>query len=720
MDGRRARRVALALTVLGAVVAFLSASELFPYRSLNHDEGVYLQQAAMLLEGQLYYRPPVPGAMRPWFFVVSESGMYPKYAPVPAAVFALGKLLGAYELALVGVGAALVGLTYDVTARAFDRRTGLLAAALLLTAPMFVVQSGSFLPYAVTTALNLGFAAAFLRADETGNPRWAALAGAPVGFAAFARPYTAVLFAAPFIVASLADLYHEFRGSVVRHGTTALFGAAGVALALGYNAIVTGDPFTFPYAAFAPLDGLGFGHRELLGHELDYTLELAVESNAAAVRTLLTDWGPLGALGTALAAVGTVVVGRRASDRGVERGPLLLAGVFVSVVVGNLYFWGTYNALGAIDDPNDGLVHFLGPYYHYDTLLPLAAFAAVGALALAGRARRRIDDLFPEHRRAALVVCLLLGGALAAGVGGLALARPVGDNAVVTDEYAAAYEPIETEDPENAVVFLPDTYGPWLNHPFQHLRNDPDFDSGAVYALDDEENFAVVDSFPNRTLYRYGYRGVWNPTDGTPVTPRLQRVERASGERVTFAARVGLPASADSVSVRLEGEDGASAVYGARANKNLPLNLTLAGGEATLSGPIERTDTGSEGTIAVSGPTELVLTVFVDVAPGNRLTYRFTLPAEARNGSVRALTADIEACRIARRCGDAAAYVPGESDLPEWTSVETALQNGSAERTRSRTQTRTMERAMSRPPVSGSRVVSPSRSPYSMGTSRTS
>ncbi|MFW6288530.1 MAG: alkaline phosphatase, partial [Spirochaetota bacterium] len=54
----------------------------------------------------------------------------------------------------------------------------------------------------------------------------------------------------------------------------------------------------------------------------------------------------------------------------------VLAGLFVSVIAGNVYFWGNLNILGDLADPNDGLIDTLGPYYHFDLLVPTAAFAA--------------------------------------------------------------------------------------------------------------------------------------------------------------------------------------------------------------------------------------------------------------------------------------------------------------------------------------------------------
>ena len=65
---RRPTDVALAaVAALVAALVFSVAGEFFPYHSINHDEGVYLQHSAMLLEGKLWLEPPVPDTVRPWF-----------------------------------------------------------------------------------------------------------------------------------------------------------------------------------------------------------------------------------------------------------------------------------------------------------------------------------------------------------------------------------------------------------------------------------------------------------------------------------------------------------------------------------------------------------------------------------------------------------------------------------------------------------------------------
>ncbi|WP_158056971.1 ArnT family glycosyltransferase [Halorussus halophilus] len=696
MNRRRFRLFSGALSVLAGVTVFLVAFELFPYHTTNHDEGVYLQQAAMLLEGQLSVWPPVPEAFRPWFFVRDGARLYPKYAPVPAAMFAVGKVLGEFRLALALVAAGNVALLSAVVTEAFDRRTGIVAAVLFAASPLFLINSAAFLPYAPTTFWNLLFAFAYLRAAKTQSRRYAALAGIAVGVAFFSRPYTAVLFAAPFIAHALYSLVREFsRERLTRLSVTAAFGLLGVVAALAYNAAVTGSPFTFPYEAFAPQDGLGFGHREILGYSRNYTPELALRANAEVVSLFFTEWVVGGPLGTLLAAVGLGVFLRRewvgeVDFRGawrslrIPRGLVdasnfeftetqaraILAGLFLSIVAGNVYFWGNLNVLGSLADPNDGLVDTLGPYYHFDLLVPTAVFAAHGALATTDRLSTALSRRSIRPRTATLAIASL-GVLLLATSTGAVLAPTVQENAAITDEYEAAYQPFEQRDLSNSVVFLPTPYGDWLNHPFQHLRNGPDFDGETVYALDDGgDSLAVAEAYPNRTYYRYVYRGQWAPYSGEPVEPALQRVHVARGDALALRTTVGVPAHADRVSARVSTESGTAyyAVNGTPAN--LSTRIVVENGTARLAGSAVL-PVGGNATVPVAREDEVVVQLFVSDATGGGFTYRLELPVRRANGTVSALSPYREVCFDPVTCNGEAAYVKGS--VPDDVRMETIL-----------------------------------------------
>ena len=111
----RDRQATLAVAVLTGIAVFLVGESLFPYYTSNHDEAVYLQQAELLLDGQLRMYPPVEESFRPWFFVEESGAMYAKYTPAVTGVyFAFGGAVGSYRLSLAVVAALAVALTDGV------------------------------------------------------------------------------------------------------------------------------------------------------------------------------------------------------------------------------------------------------------------------------------------------------------------------------------------------------------------------------------------------------------------------------------------------------------------------------------------------------------------------------------------------------------------------------------------------------------------------------
>ncbi|GAB7009933.1 ArnT family glycosyltransferase [Halorubrum trueperi] len=725
------------LTVAAALVAvasggltFVLAATLFANHSVNHDEGVYLMQAALLLSGQLeIHAGALADAFHPWFFIEDGGRLYPKYSPVPAAMYALS--MGLFDepratLAVVAAGNA--ALVYLLGSLSFDRRVGLAAAVLFAASPMAIVTSSVFLPYAPTTFLNLLFAVAYLRSVRDRSLPLAGVAGVAIGLAFFARPFTAVLFAAPFIIHALVRVASSIReagalslplsGPMRRHGLTALFGTLLVGVTLAYNFRITGSPLTFPYEAFAPMDGPGFGERRILGHSVDYTPELALRSNGYALWYLATRWVVAGPAGTALALAGGALAARRwrlgnralaglgsgtsrsaglsgslgssgllgssistADPRFERTAGYLLGGVVVSVILGNLFFWGTNNLLATFSDPTDGLVAGFGPFYHFDLLVPLSVFGGVAVVAVGGalaRIRERIaSGLTPRTARRLVAVAaalLLLVGAFGAAT---AVEEPLDRHATQADKYEAAYEPIESASFDDDLVFVPTPYGEWLHHPFQSLRNDPGLDGEVVYALDRDpiEDFAVLDAYPARDLHRYAYRGEWTPDPDRHVTPKLEPLDRREGERIDAETTVGVPERVERARVRVEtvrgaggdGTDSHASYAVTDPDDSIAVDWSLTPERAQLAGAPNTTVP-----IATEGD-EVVVTVTLVGSTGATFTYRQEATVRATDETVEAVwPPERSVCRLVTQCGTEGTYVPDDPDAhSEWVAFET-------------------------------------------------
>ncbi|WP_299236343.1 glycosyltransferase family 39 protein [Natronomonas sp.] len=670
---------------------------MFGYHSSNHDEAVYLLQAAMLLEGQLAVQAgELAGAFRPWFFIEDGGRLYPKYTPVPAAMFAVSMgLFGEPRVTLAVVAAANAALVYLLGTMLAGRRVGAVAAVAFAASPMALVTTAAFLPYAPTTLWNLLFAVAYLRGLRDGSAPAAAVAGVAIGIAFFARPFTAVLFAAPFVCHALyrvvASLHREGlwppSGAVRRQGLTAAIGLCFVGVTLAYNLRMTGSPLVFPYEAFAPLDGPGFGRRRILEHSIVYSPAVALESNGYALWYLLTRWFTAGAVGSAFALGGVgYALYRAVRGRGPALGPgtgpgnaiddvegrgsvrrpgtALVGGLFVTVPVGNVFFWGNHNMLATRTDPTDGIVSQFGPIYHFDLLVPLSVFAAIAAVACWRALPALRSELgrwvSPAAARGLVVAVVLAAVVFAGAVNAAAVSGPLERNAAHGDKHATAYEPIEEASFDDALVFLPTPYGEWQNHPFQYLRNDPGLDGDVVYALDrgPGEDFEVIDAYPDRTRYRYAYQGEWTPDAARRVTPKLEAIEPRRGETLRARTTVGVPDRVDRVRVRLDAGGDERAGYTVEdPTESFAVGWSLRGDGARLDAP------GADAVVGLDGPETVVVTVTLVQPGGSTLTYRQEASVRTTEGGVEVVwPPERYVCRLVTECGNEGTYLPDDPD----------------------------------------------------------
>jgi hypothetical protein len=704
--------LAVIATVSAGLTALISI-ELLPYLSLNHDEGVYLQQARLLLDGQLWVTSEIPDAVRWWFFIEDGGQLYPKYTPVPAAVFAIGMAIGEARIALALAAAANVVLVGLVTTELFDRWTGVVAGGVLAGTPLFLIQSATFLPYATTMMFNLIFALGYIRSVRRGGLKYALIGGGGLALAVFSRPYTAVLLALPFVLHALYGLiavtrrqnYIALRRLLVRNGLFGLLGTIGIGVALYYNTILTGDLFTFPYQAFAPRDGIGFGTREILSYSRVYTPEIALRANSQLLQRLVMQWSfaaPIGILIAIVGFVGTIAplidskwsvieVSRTTLAANVDQAPLQLplAGIVVTVPLGNIFFWGNLNILAELDAPGDGLISVLGPFYHLDMLIPLSAFTAAGVIALwrvlCNTALKH--DLTAQQTRLTLSLVMIGGVACTGGMSVIALDDPIGQHSAYTERYEQVYAPFDQRAGDDwigaplgttpafgdAVVFVQTPYGDWLGHPFQSLRNSANLDGPVVYALDRSArgDFEVIDTYPDRHHYRHTYRGRWTADPQSDITAAIQPLRIETGESLEGQTRVGVVGRPSTV--RLEIAD-RSVVYeptGGHA-ETLTVPWQIRPGSAQLTG--DHFDPRGPASIQYEGAAELAIVVTFVQDGGATVSYRQTLTLRTSGEQVELLwPSQTQICRLTTDCGSESTYIPGDGDYLQGAMINSTL-----------------------------------------------
>ncbi|MDY6765059.1 MAG: hypothetical protein SV377_05140, partial [Halobacteria archaeon] len=369
------------------------------------------------------------------------------------------------------------------------------------------------------------------------------------------------------------------------------------------------------------------------------------------------------------------------SDVGVRA---LILGVLVSVIVGNLYFWGNLNILGEIQNPNNGFISLYGPYYHFDILLPVSVFVGSGGVVAFRRVRKTLLNALPERRAVAVsLVALLIGTSVFVGVGGVMVQDKFEENVVVTQNYQKAYQPFEDRDFENALIFLPTPYGNWLNHPFQYLRNDPDLNGEEVYALDrGTENFEVIEAYGDRNIYRYTYRGEWEPYTRGGVVPRIQRLRVVQGERLSMETSIGVPSDVKSVSVRV-GTGRNNGYYALNLTRtqipdDLVLTWTITRDKVVVNDTKLEPIGDSNRSVSHAGNDTIQLIITLTRDNERSITYTQELTVSVTEERIKAITPPhTGACYTSLGCDGKATYIPDES--PENTYIKTNIEDANKE-----------------------------------------
>ena len=144
------------------------------------------------------------------------------------------------------LGGASVGLIYLVIGELIDNVYGIIAALLLLAAPMFRTISVMLISQTPSIFLGLLIVWIYLRWRRRQGPGWAVLLGIAAGLAAITRPVEAIAYTLPVGVAILLDL----RGRPLKQWamTIALIVACAMpflALQVAHNVGTTGSWSTF-------------------------------------------------------------------------------------------------------------------------------------------------------------------------------------------------------------------------------------------------------------------------------------------------------------------------------------------------------------------------------------------------------------------------------------------------------------------------------------------
>ena len=522
------------LALLGLVAVLVSAAVyhwVFPAYSWNRDETVYLWQARALRHGVLLPTDGgTPAFFWPWLSGHGNGFFFSQYTLGWPSILAAGLLVTGTTAVAIPFGALLSVLGMYAFARTTtrDHELALIAAALMVVSPVFLVQSGLYLGYLFTLGLGLLALSALLSGVQHGA-RWRlVVGGALVGWIFMTRPFDAVLWALAALVGVVA-LHWKQWGKVLRAAAWVALGFVPLFVAtLAYNRHVTGSFTQFPITAADPLDTFGFGLKRLMptfGKD-DYTPWVALKSEAK--NGIAIPWFVAGSYLGILAAGWALWLRRR------DRSMVVLLALFLAFPLGYFAFWGMH--------VSSVTAHLSGPIYFIPLFPPLLVLMAAA-----------IRELW-QRRRAF--------GALLAAVLVLVTVPFAVSRLDVNHTISAAQEPWKQSDqvaPANSLVFVEQS-GLYLLLLNPYSSNSANLDGRVLYSTDQgPTDIDLIRSRPGRTPYLQTTTvppSLADPTADAP-TPEISLVPLRVLETgaAVVRARVTNTSGAKVVVVRLQTED---------------------------------------------------------------------------------------------------------------------------------------------------------------------
>ena len=478
-------RIAFVLSIFAVIITAWISVNIFEGLPHLEDEYAYVWQAQAIAQGEFSLpSPPEPDHFFVPFVVDYNGQRFGKYPLGWPVVLSFGERLGMRTLINPLLAGLAVWLTYWLGKKTVGEITGLLAAGLMVTSPIFLMYSGMLLSHPWGLALSAAFALSWLEAvdEQSDLPGWLPSLGAgfTLGVMALSRPLTSLGVAIPFGIHGVILLW---RGSPVIRRRVVVVGI--IALSIGsvhflWQYALTGNALLNPYALWWDYDKIGFGpgHGVLEG---GHTLKQAIFNTRRSLSEGTGDLFGWGRYAWIFLPFGAWVL--RSNKKA-----WLLMGVPLSLIIVYLAYW------------------ISGPRYFYEDLYGLTLFSAAGMAWLAGWTKHGKQSTYRWGKIRSLSTITILAFLVVGNMFFHAPKRLMDTHdfyevdASVLDlfltpeaqELTPALVLVHSEKWRDYAVLL-DLADPYLETPFIFAWADLEGDTG--------ENLS--EAFPARTLYHY-------------------------------------------------------------------------------------------------------------------------------------------------------------------------------------------------------------------------
>jgi hypothetical protein len=454
------------------------------------DEIAYQFQAQVFARGNLW-APPQPSAFFTPFVVTIHEHRVGKYPIGWPMLLAPAELIGAGWLMPPILHTVTTMLIYQIGRDLYHRRAGIIGAMLAALSPFALIQAALMMSHTAAAFWVALILWSLLRADQVmaadGHPqRWIALLGASTGMLAITRPYTALAVSVPLAIVLLVRMMRQPGGlSVFVRVYWPVAASIPIAMLQPlWLLLVTGSPTTNLYALLWPYDRVGFGPEfGPSGHTLAQGLVYTRESLLKGWVNDLYGWPGLSWVPVAAG----LVFGSRWLPPHKRFWPWLSVGIFASIVVFHVAFWGAGWGLG--------------PRYYFEAHGPLAVLAGIGIVGASERVLKPIPSL---HRYGAHLGYAILALMLAINLG---LYLPGRLARLRAEEFVIRRAPVDALNAlvQDRYVLVFSQQPGWVNYGALFSLNNPWYDGQIVVAHDigPGENARIVALHPGRDVWYY-------------------------------------------------------------------------------------------------------------------------------------------------------------------------------------------------------------------------
>ena len=447
---------------------------------ISDDEHAYAFMGQLFASGRIYV-PSLPPPLRPFLdnqFIVNDGKMYGIYFPGHPVALAIGERLHAMAWVPTVSATLTVPLAFGIARRIFDLRTALLTLPLLLVSPYFLFPSATLLAHSTAAFLLVAFTYATLRLFETpGSFRWWIAAAIALSWATLTRPFSAPIFAVPWLVWLGSDLWPR-RNARTTWGAMifCLIGMGALGLLLAYQYALSGSPLVSGYQTFSRTHNVN-----LVGITLDALPPLPSIHEFMFALARINFW----LFGWPASLLLVLFFRRNVGGR-----RLLTSVVYVLLL---------YGAISA------GSIHPVGPVHYSELAVPLVILSASGLDRLVELGRSTI----PWSTAARAVVTVPLTATLCA----LVTFYPVygGSLRASADLTRAPYELLAERGISRALVFvhsLPGIYISPYSWAYYRRNNSPDLTDPILFVnyLGPDKNRDFMLLFPDRPAFAMGMK----------------------------------------------------------------------------------------------------------------------------------------------------------------------------------------------------------------------